>query len=155
MNEINEFTIRVYGIFLNENQEVLLSDEYQFDMKITKFPGGGLEFYEGPVDCLKRECMEELGQEIEVIRHFYTTDFFQPGYFRKNVQVISIYYLARFTGPVRFNISEKPFDFEEMVNGNQSFRWKNISELRPDEITLPIDKIAAEKLIREFKTNLS
>ena len=34
------FTIRVYGIILNEKDEVLLSDESYLGHRFTKFPGG-------------------------------------------------------------------------------------------------------------------
>ena len=57
--EISQFNIRVYGILINERNEVLLTDEYRFGTEITKFPGGGLEFGEGTIDCIKREMMEE------------------------------------------------------------------------------------------------
>ena len=101
---------------------------------MTKFPGGGLEFGEGTIDGLKREFREECnGQEIQNIRHFYTTDFYQKALFFENKQLISIYYLAELKEPVKFKISEKPFDFEKMENGNQSFRWVKIKNLNEDE----------------------
>ena len=56
---------------------VLVADELIHGRYITKFPGGGLEFGEGTLDAIKREMMEETGIEIEVLSHFYTTDFFQ------------------------------------------------------------------------------
>ncbi len=144
--EHGNFIIRIYAIIINDKQEVLVSDEYMFDMCMTKFPGGGLIQGEGPVDCLKREAMEEFGQEIEIISHFYTTDFYQEASFFQGYQLISIYYLARFTGPLRFRISDRPFDFTEMKEGSQSFRWRKICELTKDDMTFPIDKEVAEKL---------
>ena len=57
----NNFTIRVYGLILNASTEILLSDEFRFNQLMTKFPGGGLEYGEGLVDCLKREIKEETG----------------------------------------------------------------------------------------------
>ncbi len=104
---INKFTIRVYAIIINENNEVLLSDEFQEGMKMIKFPGGGMEFGEGTFDCLEREAIEEFGQEIEVLEHFYTTDFFQQAMFKKEYQVMSIYYLAKFKDEIKFKISDK------------------------------------------------
>jgi 8-oxo-dGTP diphosphatase len=141
MATINQFNIRVYAIILKDNRYVLLSDEYMMDMKMTKFPGGGLKFGEGPADCIRREAMEELNQEIEIIRHYYTTDFFQPSLFFKDHQIISIYYLARFREPEKFKISTKPFDFPEMKNGNQSFRWGDLRKMDAKDLTLPIDRI--------------
>lgn len=137
---INKFNIRVYSLIINENNEVLLSDEFVNGIEMTKFPGGGLEFGEGPVDCLKREAIEEFGQEISIIRHFYTTDYFQEAFFFENTQLISIYYLAEFTSPINFKISSYAFDFPEGQNGGISFRWKSIQELSEKELTFPIDK---------------
>lgn len=147
MNKTGNFIIRVYGLILNEKKEVLLTDEFQLGMKMTKFPGGGLEFGEGTVDCLKREIAEECnGQKINNIRHFYTTDFYQKALFFENHQLISIYYTAELTEPMQFNISEKPFDFEKLENGNQSFRWAKINTLSESELSFPIDKFVLKKL---------
>ena len=134
------FVIRVYAIIINEKHEALLSDEYMLDTLMTKFPGGGLEFGEGPVDCLRREAIEEFGQEIEILSHFYTTDFYQKSLFHDNAQLICIYYMAKFVAPIQFKISDKSFDFSENINGSQSFRWRSIKELEPNELTYPIDR---------------
>ena len=150
-SQINKFVIRVYGIFINQHNELLLSDEFMLDMKMTKFPGGGMNFGEGPIDCLKREAMEEMGQEIEIIKHFYTTDYFQPAYFYDNHQLISIYYLAKFVEPIKVKISNRPFDFPELVNGCISFRWRKISELSEDELTFPVDKKLVGLIKSEFQ----
>jgi ADP-ribose pyrophosphatase YjhB (NUDIX family) len=151
MKTSGNFVIRVYGIIVNENREVLLSDEFQLGMKMIKFPGGGLEFGEGTIDGLKREFKEECnGQEIKKITHFYTTDFFQKALFYENKQLISIYYMAELANPIKFRISNKPFDFQENKNGNQSFRWIKINNLNEAEITFPIDKFVAGKLKQLF-----
>ena len=149
-NNIRKFNIRVYGLIINDKREVLISDEFQIDMKMTKFPGGGLDFGEGLADCIRRECLEELGQEVEIIDHFYTTDFFQQALFYPDQQLISIYYRIRFKDSVKFKISENAFDFAEMKNGNQSFRWVPINELSADDLTFPVDKHVANLLKEKF-----
>ena len=147
MANSGNFTIRVYGIILNKKREILITDEFQLGVKMTKFPGGGLEFGEGPIDCLKRELGEECnGQELKNIRHFYTTEFYQKALFYENTQLLSIYYLAELKEPLQFKISEKPFDFKRLENGNQSFRWMQINNLNDDEFTFPIDKFVIQKL---------
>ncbi len=140
MDELKHFNIRVYGLLINEKSEVLLSDEFLSGMKMTKYPGGGLQFGEGPEDCLKREAIEEFGQEAEIIEHFYTTGFFQKSWFHKDHQLISIYYLIRLKEQPAFKISDVPFDFPAMENGNQSFRWKKIGDLIPSNLTFPVDR---------------
>jgi 8-oxo-dGTP diphosphatase len=149
MNKPKKFTIRAYAIIINDKKEVLLSDEFIFGRRITKFPGGGVELGEGILDCLHREAIEELGQDIEILNHFYTTDFFQQGYFKNDVQVVSIYYMARLNESPRFRISTQPFDYEKEMEGAQSFRWISLTDLKVEEITLPIDKFVTEMLMEK------
>ncbi|MGQ8336539.1 NUDIX domain-containing protein [Sunxiuqinia sp. A32] len=146
---LNHFNIRVYGIFENEQDEILITDEFQLDTKMTKFPGGGLKFGEGTIECLKREMLEECQQEIGQIKHFYTTDFYQKALYFKDHQLISIYYKAKLKAPINFKISHQPFDFNEMKNGNQSFRWVKRKNLNSPEFTFPIDKHVATLLKEE------
>lgn len=146
MDKPTKFTIRAYAIIINENNEVLLSDEFVFGIRVTKFPGGGVELGEGIIDCLHREAIEELGQDIEILQHFYTTDFFQQGLFRNDVQVVSVYYKAKLKENPKFKISTVPFDFDNEIEGAQSFRWSLVNEINVEEITLPIDKVVAGML---------
>jgi ADP-ribose pyrophosphatase YjhB (NUDIX family) len=147
--ELTHFNIRVYGIIINDREEVLLTDEFAIDRKMTKFPGGGMQFGEGPADCIKREAIEEFGQEIEIISHFYTTHFFQRALFYDNHQLISIYYKVAFKDPPRFTISVKPFDFPDHVNGSQSFRWASVRTLSEDELSFPVDRYVLGLLKKE------
>ncbi len=145
------FIIRVYGIALNNNKEVLISDEFQLNTKMTKFPGGGLEYGEGILDALEREFREECnGQEIKNVKHFYTTDFYQKALFFDNTQLIGVYYTLKLVKPIKFKISKNKFDFDKYKNGNQSFRWVKIKTLNKDDFTFPIDKFVAEKLKQNY-----
>ncbi len=144
MNTNHRFNIRVYGLCIQNNQ-VLLSDEYVFGMFMTKFPGGGLEYGEGPIDCLKRECFEEMGLEIKVTGHFYTIDFFQETRFFANTQLISIYYTFELPQGALLQTSDIPFDFEA-EEGAQTFRWVPLPALKPHELTFPVDQKVAGML---------
>jgi len=141
-----KYVVRVYALILNDRQEVLLSDEYQMGMKMVKFPGGGMEYGEGTLDCLQREAREEFGQELTRIRHFYTTDYYQKALFYEDHQLLSIYYLAGFREKISFPVSRKAFDFPGPVNGNQSFRWAPLHELKEDDLTFPVDRLVLGKL---------
>ena len=90
---IDPFTIRVYGIYITKDQKLLVSREKIDNKWYTKFPGGGLEYGEGPTECLKREFLEEMDQNITIEAHFYTTDFFVQSSFNPKKQVLAIYYL--------------------------------------------------------------
>jgi len=144
------FNIRVYGILLGENKEVLVSDEFIRGNYYTKFPGGGLEFGEGTRERLKREFMEEMSLDISVGRHIYTTDYFQMSVFNPEHQIISIYYFARALAPIKVPLRSKPFDFDEQQlvvyrekGETETFRFISLEEFSAESVTLPIDKIVA------------
>lgn len=137
------FNVRVYGLLINESNEVLLSDEREYGMDFTKFPGGGVELGEGLIDALKREFIEECNAEIEVLEHFYTTDFYEKSSFNES-QVISVYYMVRSMQPLALNFKTTAFDFDE--ENTQSFRWRKVNELQEEEITFKTDKVVAALL---------
>jgi 8-oxo-dGTP diphosphatase len=145
------FNVRVYGLWVNDAQQVLVADELIHGREITKFPGGGLEFGESTIDCLLREMMEETGTTVEVIAHFYTTDFFQASAFNSKAQVISIYYRIRPLSALNVRIANKPFDFDERKEGAISFRFISLKDISEEDFTFPIDKRVAV-LLRNKKT---
>ncbi|HEY1006070.1 MAG TPA: NUDIX domain-containing protein [Sphingobacteriaceae bacterium] len=139
------FNVRVYGLLINAAGEILLSDEEEYGVRFTKFPGGGLEYGEGLRDGLKREFMEECLAEIEVLDHFYTTDFYIRSAFNES-QIISVYYRVREVRPLALAFKERAFDFDAGGDLRQSFRWVPVSELSPDDVTFETDKRVVELL---------
>jgi len=147
---MNRFNIRVYGLLINEQKQVLVSDELIRGMYITKFPGGGLEFGEGTRDCLQREFMEEMILNVTIGDHLYTTDYFQMSAFNPEHQIISIYYFAHAQEEITAPLRNKPFDFDaaqmavyEEKKETETFRFINWEEFSEAQLTLPIDKIVA------------
>jgi 8-oxo-dGTP pyrophosphatase MutT (NUDIX family) len=143
-------TVRVYGVLINDQQQVLVSDEYIRGGLFTKFPGGGLELGEGTRDCLKREFKEEMNLLVKVGDHIYTTDYYQPSAFREGQQILSIYYYAHALEPISVPLRDKPFDFDadqlkvyEEKNEIETFRFIEWNDFNEESVTLPIDKIVA------------
>ena len=132
------FNIRVYGIWI-QNNKILVNEELIRDKKIIKFPGGGLDWGEGVKDCLKREWKEELNIDIDVLDHFYTTDFFQPSAY-DNSQVISIYYMVTANVP-DIIVNNEP---------NERTGWMDVKDISSDTFTLPIDKVVGAMLNNLF-----
>jgi len=150
------FTIRVYGILLNQKKQVLVSDEHIRGNYYTKFPGGGLELGEGTRDCLKREFLEEMNLQVEVGAHLYTTDYFQMSAFNPADQIIAIYYFAKALAPITVPIRTIPFDFDEREKKiyeekrqTETFRFIDWHDFSAASVTLPIDKIAAS-MVKEL-----
>lgn len=147
------FNIRVYGILIGDNQQVLVSDEFIRGDYFTKFPGGGLEFGEGTRDCLKREFKEEMDLDIRVGDHIYTTDYFQMSAFNPAHQIISIYYYAHALEPIKVPLRQKPFDFDEQQlavykerGETETFRFIEWNDFSEASVSLPIDKTVAQML---------
>lgn len=129
------FNVRVYGISINENDEVLLENGEHKGIRFTKFPGGGLEKGESTIACLIREFKEELDWTIRMVEHFYTTDLYVPSVFNEKEQVISIYYLV------------KDLAIKNVPN---EFFWKSRRALEQDDVTFPIDKKVVELLLEKL-----
>jgi len=143
-------SIRVYGILINEERQVLVSDEYIRGNYFTKFPGGGLEVGEGTKDCLAREFIEEMNLKVAVGEHIYTTDIYQQSAFNAAHQILSIYYFAKAIEEIKVPLRNKIFDFDEQqlkiyesTKQIETFRFINWTDFSSDAMTLPLDKIAA------------
>lgn len=147
----NRFNVRVYGLIINADHEILVSDEERGGVRFIKFPGGGLEFGEGLIDGLKREFLEECNLEIEVISHFYTTDFFVESAFGDGSQLLSVYYLVKPLHDFNFKIVTCPYDFGEQTgNDKQCFRMVKIADLTRDSVTFPVDQHIVDLLKLNF-----
>ena len=129
---ISRFNIRVYALIIFKNN-ILLSRELIQNKLIYKFPGGGVEIGEGIVDALQREAKEEMGQHLNHITHFYTTNFFQRSSFDSSEQLISIYFKASLSKHLN-NRLKIP------VKDQPVFEWKRLVDLDEENLHFPIDK---------------
>ena len=129
---VSRFNIRVYALIILKNN-ILLSRELIQNELIYKFPGGGVELGEGIVDALQREAKEEMGQHLNHITHFYTTDFFQRSSFDSSEQLISIYFKASLSKHLN-NRLKIP------VKDQPVFEWKRLVDLDEENLHFPIDK---------------
>ena len=138
---MKRFNLRVYAIIINDNDEVLLSDERRFGNAFTKFPGGGLEWGEGLTECLEREIEEELGIDVTIGELFYVNDFFQQSAFREDDQLLSFYYRVYANDYSDVPVSDHSVP---LLEEGERFRWISISELKESDVKFPVDKKVAE-----------
>ncbi|MGZ5281061.1 MAG: NUDIX hydrolase [Bacteroidia bacterium] len=147
------FTVRVYGILVNERGEVLLSQEQIEKFPFTKFPGGGLEFGEGPEDCVVREFEEETGLKVFCNRHIYTSGFYIKSAIDPEEQVIGIYYEVK---PLDDEYSLDKLEFREKTQDFRGKRniinltWANLHVNVQTILTFEMDKVA----LSEYKNSL-
>ena len=144
---MKRYNVRVYGVYIHDEQ-LLVSDEFRMGMPMTKLPGGGMEFGEGPEETLKREWKEELAADIQVGKIFYVNPFFQASAFNPNESVLCLYYPVRSLGNLSGRFSSHPMDFLHREEGEQVFRWISLNTLKPEHFTFPIDQSMAQHLIQ-------
>lgn len=140
---MKRFNLRVYAIIINDNDEVLLSDERRFGNAFTKFPGGGLEWGEGLTECLEREIEEELGIDVTIGDLFYVNDFFQQSAFRKDDQLLSFYYRVYTNDYSDVPVSDHSVP---LIEEGERFRWIPIHDLSEEILTFPVDKMIVKLL---------
>ncbi len=137
---MKKFNIRVYGILINEKNEILVLDENRNGIHFTKFPGGGLEWGEGIEQCLHREFEEELGLKIDIKELYYVNGDFVQSAFNKSDQLISLYY---FVSLLKNQIVYQKTESEVP-------RWVSIYKIKEQDLTFPIDKRVLYKLKKEI-----
>lgn len=144
-----QFNIRVYGLLINELNQILISDECRNGFPFTKFPGGGTDIGEGLKETLVREFKEELNIEIEVGELFYFNEFYQQSVFNPNHQIISFYYFVNYK-----NWQEITTDQHQvpLCEDGEKHRWIKVDVLNTNDFNFPIDKIVAERLAQENKS---
>jgi 8-oxo-dGTP diphosphatase len=140
----SRFTVRIYGFLLSPENELLLSHEKLDDFSFSKFPGGGLELGEGPIDCLIREFKEEMDLNIHVIEHVYTSDFYIQSEIEPEEQVIGIYYLVaphdyKHLDKINTEIKPQPFRGKQNLTGQ---KFHSLSEITENDLTFNMDKAA-------------
>lgn len=141
-------TIRVYGVFIH-NDQVLISEERYKEVDMFKFPGGGMEEGEGLQDALKREVLEEMGLDVEIMDHLYTTDFHTTSTFDTSVQVLSVYFLI---DQGSFDVDDIPqWGVESTAQKKERFSWYPIESLSLDQFTFETERKAFSVLLNRLR----
>lgn len=139
MNEpIIGFNVRVYGIYVNDGKLLTLREQYgKWD--IVKLPGGGLEFGEGVVDCLKREFMEELNVSVAVGDCFYVQRDYVPSIVADHKQILILYFEVQVDDLEQIKISDHHVS---------EIKWLPITAQCP--LSLPVDQQMYEVLKSKY-----
>lgn len=134
----NGFNIRVYAVCIHDTRLLTLKEPFAGRM-VTKMPGGGLEFGEGTVACLKREFKEELNLEIEVLDCFYIQEDFVASLAKDQKQLITLYFHAKILDMENLQLLDE--QIQEIV-------WTDLYDENP--FTLPVDQVVFRKLQAKY-----
>ena len=80
-----------------------------------------------------------MGQHLNHITHFYTTDFFQRSSFDSSEQLISVYFKASLSKDLH-NRLEIP------VKDQPVFEWKRLIDLKEEDLHFPIDQMVLKMI---------
>ena len=141
---VSKFNIRVYGIWI-KGDKILMSNENIEGFKMLKLPGGGLEYGEGPIDCVVREFKEELDVTIRVDRLLHTTTNFIQSAFKKDEQVVAIHYLVGSTDEIGSMTVTQP----TRLGGTNyhRFEWRLLNDELIENLTFEMDRQALIRLM--------
>jgi ADP-ribose pyrophosphatase YjhB (NUDIX family) len=132
------FNVRAYGILKSPNgREVMVIEETVFGKLLVKFPGGGVDAFEGPGHALIREFKEELDVDVELGEVFYVSPNFHKSFFRPQ-QVIGIYW------EVKLKAGEPKVSL-----ANYRFYWEPLQSIDPSSFTHPMDQEVVRKLMAD------
>ena len=140
--ESTHFNIRVYGILINAQDEVLLSRESYKGKIFTKFPGGGVCLGEGVEAALHREFKEEGNIRIAIKSLLHITGDYVPSAFDDS-QVVGVYYLVE-------AMEELDLGFREQIEEagkTQAYHWVSLKEMHTDRLGFEMDRAAWKSFI--------
>lgn len=142
-----KYTLRksARGVLLNESNEVSL--QFVANHNYYKLPGGGVEIGETEERALKREIIEEVGCDIEIVKPLGITIEYRNSY---DLLHISYGYLCKVKGEIR-----KPnYEQGEIDDGFEPL-WKPLDEaLKLLEEHYPAEPYQARFIITREKAFL-
>lgn len=142
MNSDTQHRIRAAGIIVS-NQHILLIKVKDFSGEYWIPPGGGLEAEDRHTkDCVKRECFEEAGIEVQVGDLLCVREFLETTANRYNAEFF--YHIKAFSGEPHTN-NLIGLNDEEFI---QTVEWISISELESIR-TFPTDLANVVELIQQ------
>jgi 8-oxo-dGTP diphosphatase len=140
---VSKFNVRVYGIWLKDDK-ILVSNENIKGFKMLKLPGGGLEYGEGPKDCIIREFKEELNVEVQVEQLLHVTENFIQSAFRTEDQIIAVHYIVSCDQEIQSmnTVQDTKLGGENIHH----FEWRNLDQSLLNDLTFDMDKQALKEL---------
>ncbi len=108
-----------------QNRSILLMHRIKMDREYWVFPGGGLEETDiSPEEGLKRECLEELGVNVEV-GDFFTEETHGPSHETQ----VEFFYRCRIIGGVIGTGKGPEFTRDPKQSGVYEPQWVLVSDL--------------------------
>ena len=120
------FNYRVAGLLVHDNRLLIMQDKGQ---PYYYVPGGRIKMNERSEDAIKREIIEELGIEVNVIRMLWVNEnFFNEETLHEKFHEICFFYLLELKD---MEILNKGKDFLVDENGKiHTYYWKTLDDIK-------------------------
>lgn len=146
MSSNKEVRVGCGALIINENNEALLlkrGSKTRNQAGMWSKPGGGVEFGESVEDAIKREILEELGIELELVCYLsYTEQIFKA----EDQHWVAISYLAKIKN------GGKPRNLEP--HKHEEIAWFALDNLPQNLSSTTIDSTKAYKELLVSSKNL-
>jgi len=109
---MNKLYPAIKAVVLKDGKVLILRRSMKEDhaQGLWDTPGGAIDFGEDPIECLKRETMEEAGIEVEVLKPLRVWSFLK----NPETQIIGITMLCKYkSGEVRLSDEHTKFKWIE------------------------------------------
>ena len=128
MRESYNFKFRVSGLIIKNNKLLLVNMD---DSNFLCLPGGYVELGETTEEAVKRELVEEIRQEVSIVKYLGVVENYFINKYSKKMHEISFYYLMNFIDS-DFGGNENDFTLIENDKGHNiklNFKWVDINNL--------------------------
>lgn len=134
MQDKCDYRISVKGIAFDDKRRVLLSKE---DNGMWELLGGGLDHNEDPIECLKREILEETGLKVTYVSP-------SPIYFVTAQKTFQVGYLAN----IIYEIKLENLDFVPS-NECQELRFFSVGEMKKVKLFPNVENLMIQLELRQ------
>lgn len=124
----NKLRIRVCGICIENNKILLVKHIISNEKFIWIPPGGGLEFGENVIDCLKREFLEETGLMINIGKFLCLNE-----YIENKLHAIELFFIVSIKGGNLVTGMDPEHSIENQLINNVKFLIFEEVENMPDQ----------------------
>jgi len=133
VNLISQIRNTTRALIIRNGHILLIKKKYENGKIRLAFPGGGQEVDETLIQALNRECVEEIGSEVEVRKLVHVADRFKP----RDTIPLTTRHLVEFFFECTIDEDYTPRNGYQPDKHQVAVVWKDIARLEQTDIFFP------------------